>query len=286
MSTTAWKSGSEKLMRTAPMKRRGSRIRAEYWVRSPWPHMIRYEAHIATSTSAALETIWTLGSKRWIVALAMKSPLVSKSLVLRTKSNQTLSRSPTLSLSRRTTMLEGVLERREYVEDFAQNDEQRLDLTEQLVHASTSEFGTELVRIVDQRAGDLDSDRPDHDALDPLLGRQGRLGFHRGDLPDEREDEGQSPDRPDQRLADVNPSGDEGGDRRDVGFRGEKVHVSLLLFLTEARSRAGRWEPSPLREGRPPRIEPHPSAQKRTDLGAYVLWTWSSDRVASPSSGP
>src|SRR5438552_12461790 len=61
-------------MRTAAINSRGRRMRALYWVETPWPHMIRYDAHSATSTIAALATSCSLGSKRWIVELVMKSP--------------------------------------------------------------------------------------------------------------------------------------------------------------------------------------------------------------------
>src|SRR5579859_5546660 len=212
--------------------------------------MIRYEAHIATSTSAAFETIWTFGSKRWMVALAVKLPLVSKSLVLRTKSNQTLSRSPTLSLSNRTTMLDGC--------SSGAIMSRTLLKTTSSDWISPNSWSICLLRRGRHRAGenpdqgacDLDPDRPDHDALDPLLGRQGRFGFHRGDLPDEREDESQRTDRADQRLADVDPGSDQIRNRRDVRVSSEKQHSSLLWFCSQARGATEHLEPRPLREDR------------------------------------
>src|SRR5689334_15749574 len=68
-----WNSGIAKLMRTAPISRRGSNIRALYCVETPCPHITRYEAQRAMRTIAAFATIWSLGSKRWMVALPMKS---------------------------------------------------------------------------------------------------------------------------------------------------------------------------------------------------------------------
>ena len=79
-------------------------MRAVYWVKSPCPHMIRYEAHKAISTRAALAISCTFGSKRWMVALFTKSPPVSKSVVLSTNLNQTFSSKPTLSSSSRARM--------------------------------------------------------------------------------------------------------------------------------------------------------------------------------------
>src|SRR6266849_5879610 len=63
-ATTTWKSGREKLISTTPINSRGSRMRAVYWLRRPWPHMIRYAAHIVIKTRAPLATSWTFGSKR------------------------------------------------------------------------------------------------------------------------------------------------------------------------------------------------------------------------------
>ena len=95
--TIIWKSGMAKLMSTAAMNRRGRRVRAVYCVNRLCPHMIRYDAQSATSTSAALAMSCTFGSKRWIVALVTKSPPVSKSVVLRMNLNHTFRRRPTLS---------------------------------------------------------------------------------------------------------------------------------------------------------------------------------------------
>ena len=99
-ATTAWIIGNAKLMSTAPMNRRGSRMRALNWLRSPCPHMIRYDAHSVTSTNALFASAWTVGSNCVMVAFWMKSWVVSRSVVRSTKSNQTLSKSPRLSLSR------------------------------------------------------------------------------------------------------------------------------------------------------------------------------------------
>jgi len=97
--TPIWNIGSAKLISTTAMKSLGSNMRAVYWVKRPWPHMIRYEAHKAMRTSAASATSCTFGSKRWMAAAFTKSPPVSRSVVLRMNLNQTLSSSPTLSSS-------------------------------------------------------------------------------------------------------------------------------------------------------------------------------------------
>ena len=101
--TSACTSGREKLMRTADMKRRGSMIRAVSWLRSPCPHITRYEAQITTSVRAPSATSCTVGSNVWIVELVVKSCPVSKSVVWSMKPPQTLSRRPRLSSSRALT---------------------------------------------------------------------------------------------------------------------------------------------------------------------------------------
>src|SRR5260370_4771624 len=78
--TTACSIGSAKLMRTTDSNSRGSRMRAVYWLRKPWPHMILYEAQIATIARAPLAMSCTLGSKAWMVELDVKSWPVSKSV--------------------------------------------------------------------------------------------------------------------------------------------------------------------------------------------------------------
>ena len=40
-STAAWKSCGERLMRAAAAASRGSMMRTVYWLKLPWPHMIR-----------------------------------------------------------------------------------------------------------------------------------------------------------------------------------------------------------------------------------------------------
>src|ERR1700682_4574854 len=91
-STTIWRRGCEKLISTAPMNKRGSRMRAVYCERSPWPHMIRKEPHIAINTRAESHRNWTEGSYRRIVEFEMNSLPVSKLVVLRMKRNHTLSK--------------------------------------------------------------------------------------------------------------------------------------------------------------------------------------------------
>src|SRR5207237_567557 len=49
--TAAWNMGCEKLMSTPARKKRGSSTRALYWLRTPCPHMILYDAQITTSPS-------------------------------------------------------------------------------------------------------------------------------------------------------------------------------------------------------------------------------------------
>ena len=74
-------------------------IRAVSWLRSPCPHITRYEAQITTSVRAPSATSCTVGSNVWIVELVVKSCPVSKSVVWRISPNQTLSSRPMLSSS-------------------------------------------------------------------------------------------------------------------------------------------------------------------------------------------
>src|SRR3982074_380776 len=226
-ATTIWKSGSEKLMSTTPSNKRGSKMRAVYWLRRPWPHMIRYEAHSVITTSAASATTCTFGSSCWIVTLVMKSRPLSNAVAPRMKPNQTLSSSPTLLLRRATTTSFGCA-----------NGHSRsiscVRRTMRVWRSTGRSVGRHRVgQDADQGAGHLDANRPDHDALDPLLGGEGRLRLDGCYFPDEREDECQGADRSDQRLADVNPRRDEVGDRSDVRTRGEKVHVKPPVVLRE-----------------------------------------------------
>src|SRR5438477_4120590 len=96
----------------------------------------------------------------------------------------------------------------------------------------------------DQRARHLDADRADDDALDPLLSRERGLRLHGRDLPDEREDERESADGSDERLADVDPCVDQVDDGRDVGFAGEKNHVRLQPFRGKLPGPGGMRKPS------------------------------------------
>src|SRR6266849_3132716 len=100
-----------------------------------------------------------------------------------------------------------------------------------------------LGQDVDQRARDFDANRPDDDALDPLLGGQRGFRFSRGNFPKEREDESKSADRRHQCLANVDPGRDQVRDRRDVGPGVEKNHVSLLLFCSQARRTSKKSKP-------------------------------------------
>jgi hypothetical protein len=63
-SMTICSSVCEKLISTAAISRRGRRMRAVYCERRPWPHMMRNEPHIATTTNAASARYCTHGSSR------------------------------------------------------------------------------------------------------------------------------------------------------------------------------------------------------------------------------
>src|SRR5258708_11340633 len=163
-----------------------------------------------------------------MVRCLMKGPPVSKSVVLRMNPNHTLSSRSMLSFSKATTTSCGC----------ANGHSRSISCVTRTIRvwrstrSSVSGGGWHRVRQdADQRAGHLDTDRPDDDALDPLLGGKRRLRFDSGDLPDEREDERERTDRSDQRLSDMNPGGDQNGDGRDVGTTGEKNHLRLQRVL-------------------------------------------------------
>jgi len=91
-----------------------------------------------------------------------------------------------------------------------------LGQTAEVAHRSVSGRGHGPREDVDQRAGNLDADRADDDALDPLLGCERRMRLDGRDLPDEREDEGQGADRGDERLGDMRPGRNQVGNGCDV----------------------------------------------------------------------
>src|ERR1700694_6041634 len=120
--------------------------------------------------------------------LLMKSWLVSKSVVLRTKPNHTLSAWPALASRRATTPSFGCANGHSMSSSCVTRTMRVWRSTRRSVG------GRARYRIrqdADQRARDLDADRSHDDALDPLLGGQGRLRLDRRDLPDERENESQ-----------------------------------------------------------------------------------------------
>src|SRR5260370_26034714 len=111
----------------------------------------------------------------------MKPPLVSKSVVLRMKPKHTLSIRSMLSFSKATTTSCGC----------ANGHNRSISCVTRTIRvwrstrSSVGCRGRHRVRQdADQRAGNLDTDRPDDDALDPLLGGKRRLRFDCGDLPD------------------------------------------------------------------------------------------------------
>ena len=76
-------------------------------------------------------------------------------------------------------------------------------------------------------------------------------------LAQQRENKGQGADGANERLADVDPGGDQVGDRCDVRCCGENNHVRLQVFSQQATREQGAWEPSPLR-GETRKLDGHP----------------------------
>src|SRR5260370_20788670 len=154
----------------------------------------------------------------------MRAPRVSKSVVLRMNPNHSLSSRSMLSFSKASTTSCGC----------ANGHSRSISCVTRTIRvwrstrSSVSGGGWHRVRQdADQRAGHLDTDRPDDDALDPLLGGKRRLRFDSGDLPDEREDERERTDRSDQRLSDMNTAGDQNADRRAVTLPSPHAHTPL-----------------------------------------------------------
>src|ERR1700676_3555977 len=143
----------------------------------------------------------------------MKSWPVSKSVVLRTKPNHTFVTWPKLTSRRATTTSFGCANGHSRSSSWVTRTMRVWRSTRSSVRRRA---WYRIRQDADQRARDLDTDRPDDDALDPLLGGQGGLRFDRSNFPDERKNKSQRANGTNERLADMDPGGYQVRNRRDV----------------------------------------------------------------------
>src|SRR5215472_2117334 len=188
-SMAACTSGTAKLIITAARSSRGNSTRSTNWLRDVVrPHIMRNPAYVITAVRAESAATCTTGVRLRIGPIDVNGVPGAAGLPVRRTNTRSASRTSwTFSAMNAWTLPPRSTARR---------------MASRAWRTSPMSVGGNRPREdVHQRARHLDAQRPDDDALDPLLGLEHGLRLDGQHLPEERHDEGQGADGADELLA-------------------------------------------------------------------------------------